>query len=747
MLKKTQPRSNTARKQAGKELHNSSFDRLTQQTRSLFSLLLPLAIGGGVLLATLALWQMTQIQERKQLERKVQLAAEAARNETQAGLNTRIIAFQYLMTPWKQVRETTPVEWQKTVDKYRQFYPSLKTVQWVDASLNVRRTVTLLGESAPTLQQHLKVLEANPLTEKKEIVALPRRSVNGNPHLGLYIRMVNENRFDGFLFASFQMDILFQKILTWQILPDYEIRLVDGSREIFRRSATSPSSPLGPTQSIPLSVHNLTLQLQIRPSLKLLEEERSLIPQLVLIAGILVAGSLSWAVYGTQRARIKAKQLETLNQVLNQEICDRKAVEIALRQHAQMIDLAGDAIAIWSLEGVITYWNSGAESLYAWTKQEVVGQSIHTLLNTQFPQPLSDILAHCQQQGSWEGELVQTQRDGKQITVASRWTLQRNEQGDFAAILEINTDITEQNQAREELRQSEARLRQKAIELENALQELRHTQSKLIQSEKMSSLGQLVAGIAHEINNPVNFIFGNLTHAKEYTENIMALLQLYQQEYPHPTPTITEEAEAIDLEFLITDLPKLLDSMKVGADRIRDIVLSLRSFSRIDEAEMKEVDIHEGIDSTLMILQNRLKAKADSPGIKAIQEYGALPLIECYAGQLNQVFMNLLANAIDALEQSVANRQSHPTIWIRTEVKGDFAIVRISDNGPGMSEDVKSRLFDPFFTTKPIGKGTGLGLAISYSIIVEKHRGKLGCHSTLGEGTTFIIEIPVRQNF
>ncbi|MHC5861354.1 GAF domain-containing sensor histidine kinase [Nostoc sp.] len=306
-----------------------------------------------------------------------------------------------------------------------------------------------------------------------------------------------------------------------------------------------------------------------------------------------------------------------------------------------------------------------------------------------------------------------------------------------------------------------AQTKYQARQLANALQDLQATQSKLIQTEKMSSLGQLVAGIAHEINNPVNFIHGNLTHVEEYVHNLLKFISILQTNFSQPRAEILELAAELDLDFIIQDLPKTLSSMKIGTERITEIVLSLRNFSRLDQAELKAVDIHEGIDSTLLILEHRLKIKSNVPKIQLIKEYGNLPNVECYAGLLNQVIMNILSNAIDALEQrdielfsahvtrtKLQFLENANTIWIRTKTLdcGRVAI-HIKDNGIGIAEEVQKNIFNPFFTTKPVGKGTGLGLSISYQIITETHQGELKCVSKLEEGTEFIIEIPIQQNF
>jgi signal transduction histidine kinase len=274
---------------------------------------------------------------------------------------------------------------------------------------------------------------------------------------------------------------------------------------------------------------------------------------------------------------------------------------------------------------------------------------------------------------------------------------------------------------------------------------LQQAQVQLVQQEKLATLGEMMAGVAHEINNPVSFISNNLDPLKEYLDGITELLNLYQDEYPKPTPPIADAIDDLDLEFVLEDAAKILDSLHLGAERIRNISTSLRNFARSDSTTRSPADLHQGIDSTLMILQHRLKAKGDRPAIEILKSYGEIPLVSCYAGQMNQVFMNLLANAIDALEEAIqAGKLSTPQIHIRTELAAEnTVIICIADNGPGIPDDIQPRLFEPLFTTKPVGKGTGLGLAIAHQIVVERHGGSLTVHSQPDQGSEFVITLPL----
>jgi signal transduction histidine kinase len=321
--------------------------------------------------------------------------------------------------------------------------------------------------------------------------------------------------------------------------------------------------------------------------------------------------------------------------------------------------------------------------------------------------------------------------------------------------LELRINLTRVERTTTKLKGVIKALNRSNRHLSQTLGELKHTQAQLIQTEKMSSLGQLVAGVAHQINNPITFIHGNLPYVHRYIQDLLKLLSLYQQHHPQPNQQIERQAEAIDVKFLVEDLSKVLSSIHVGTTRIHQLVRSLQNFSRKDQGKKEPADIHKAIDDTLLILQHRLQARGEQPGIKVVKEYGNLPLINCYAGLLNQVFMNILSNAVDALEQAAQKRSSSKleqqpnTITIRTEVLNRAAkpgegsiLIRICDNGLGIPEAIAGRIFDPFFTTKPVGKGTGLGLSIGYQIVVEKHGGTLKCFSEPGKGTEFWIEVP-----
>jgi two-component system, NtrC family, sensor kinase len=334
-----------------------------------------------------------------------------------------------------------------------------------------------------------------------------------------------------------------------------------------------------------------------------------------------------------------------------------------------------------------------------------------------------------------------------------QWTLEEeNFISSITEFVRLVVEARDRKAAEQALRESEVQFRQQAEKLETALEELKRTQSQMVQSEKMSALGQLVAGVAHEINNPVNFIYGNIHPAKNFIQDLLQIIKLYQQYYPEPVPIIQETITAIDIEFLMADLPKLLSSMEMGAEHIREIVASLRNFSHMDESEYKAVDIHKGIDSSLLILNSRIKEKPGYPAVQVIKKYGNLPLVECYAGQLNQVFINILSNAIDVLEERNEKLtykeivKSPSIIQITTEMLNSEEIrIKIKDNGMGIPEKIKQLIFNPFFTTKPIGKGTGMGMSISYQIITNNHKGKFYCISSIGKGTEFVIEIPVKQ--
>jgi two-component system, NtrC family, sensor kinase len=429
------------------------------------------------------------------------------------------------------------------------------------------------------------------------------------------------------------------------------------------------------------------------------------------------------------------------------DITDRQQHEARLRVFLENMPVMLD---VFDDNGNIIAWNSECERVTGFAADEIINNP-HAL-ELLYPDATyrTEMLAEWARKGNnfrnWEIEL--TCKDGSKRTIL--WCT-------ISAVLPVagwsnwslGLDITDRKHIEVELQRAEQYQREQSQRLEALLYELQRTQTQVIQSEKMSALGQLVAGVAHEINNPVTFIHGNLQYTDEYAKNLLSLVNLYQKHYPQPVPEITAAENEIDLAFIQKDLPKILNSMQIGTERIWDIVRSLRLFSRLDEAAYKAADLHAGIDSTLMILHSRTKGWDDLPAVQIIRDYGDLPVVFCYAGQLNQVFMNILSNAIDALEEAFQQdpeAYGQPCIRIRTTVReAAVAVIQISDNGPGIAAEVQTRLFDPFFTTKPVGQGTGMGLSISYQIISDRHQGSLRCQSQVGTGSEFTIEIPLMQ--
>ena len=435
------------------------------------------------------------------------------------------------------------------------------------------------------------------------------------------------------------------------------------------------------------------------------------------------------------------------------DVTDRKRAEEMLWLYDRAMAATSTGVTIADAtkpEHPIIYCNPAFESMTGYRREEIIGKNSRFLQGSDTDSEALEIIRQALKTDSECQVILKNYRkDGTAFWNALSVSPVRDRTGKLTHFIGVQRDITDRKQAEEALQNSEAQSRKQSTQLAAALDELQATHSQLVQSEKMSSLGLLIAGVAHEINNPVSFIHGNLAYLKDYSQDLLHLLKLYQQHYPNPVPDIQQETEKNELDFLAEDLPKILSSMSIGVERICQIVQSLRNFSRHDDSQMKPVNLHEGIDSTLLILNHRLKGNGEMPPILIVKQYGDLPPVECFAGPINQVLMNILSNAIDALDDVNSQltfeemSENHSQIEICTEVVGNFVEIKISDNGPGITEEVKQRIFDTFFTTKPIGKGTGMGLSISYQIIVERHNGKLYCTSELGKGTEFTIKMPI----
>ncbi|MEL6490876.1 MAG: PAS domain-containing protein [Cyanobacteria bacterium J06634_6] len=417
-----------------------------------------------------------------------------------------------------------------------------------------------------------------------------------------------------------------------------------------------------------------------------------------------------------------------------EDITQKKEAEDQKARLLAILEATPDIVSITDASGHHCYLNQAGQRMFNMSSEQAKLLKLTDLAHPEMADRLiSEALPTARKEGIWSGETKIRNCFGQEIPVSHVIISHKSKEGLTERYSSIMRDISDR-------KATETLLTQQSEELSQALVELQKTQAQIIQSEKMSSLGQMVAGVAHEINNPVNFIHGNLQPASIYAQELLALIDLYNHSYPDPTEEIETALEDLDIDFVRQDLPKLLKSMSVGTERIREIVLSLRNFSRLDESEVKTVDIHEGIDSTLVILNHRLKSDNEKKAIAVTKQYGELPMVDCYPSQLNQVLMNILANAIEALE-----KQPDPEIAIATEVKQDFVNIHIKDNGPGIPQALQPQILDPFFTTKPIGKGTGMGMSISYQIITEKHGGQLVFASEVGKGTEFCITIPIHQ--
>lgn len=453
---------------------------------------------------------------------------------------------------------------------------------------------------------------------------------------------------------------------------------------------------------------------------------------------------------------------------LNTCQCSQAALQMALIA-------SGLGLWDWNLVTNKTYYDPHWKGILGYRVDEIENEhkSFEQLVHPQdlprIRQVLHDYLEGCTpvfevelrmltKSGEWKwiltcGKVFQWDEFGKPVQMA----------GTHKDITQDKAIATQQYQLFEQLQSTEDQVSEKSQQLETTLEELKYTQKQLLQNQKMANLGQLVADMANEINNPVSFIYGNLHAASQYAEDLIRIIELYQHHYPTPIPVIALQLQRLDLGFVKKDFLKLLWSMRAGSERVKEIVFALQNFSSSDEGQIKKVDLHKGLDSVLRILQHRLKEKPDRAGIEVIKTFGELPLIECYPGELNQVFMNILTNAIDALEERMKHDYFFtPKIFIHTEIasshlslvksnevwvndkilgKKHKIIIRISDNGQGILPHIKLHIFEPFFTTKLVGKSQGLGLSISREIIVEKHQGKLKCNSQLGQGTELVIEM------